>query len=135
MIAEGTLALLIKEIVGWLAGLRRASDQRKRECLEAVESVVAGVRRTEAYCRARDGGETSLKTEGQLAEMWTKIGFKLRGVGVTDLAKRCDVKGRYWANPKKFSEEWWDAADIGLAAVERLAHQIRARVEAAGKPN
>lgn len=129
-----TLTFLAKGILDWLTRLAKTSGEEKKKCLTAVEEVVGAVRRTEAYCRARDAGHTDIRTEGDLAEMWTRIGYSLRSVGATALAKRCDVKGRYWANPEKFSDEWWDAADIGLDSVEKLAHQIRLQVERTGSP-
>jgi hypothetical protein len=43
-----------------------SQGERKKKCLSAIESVVAGVRKTEAYCRARDAGNPNFETEGEL---------------------------------------------------------------------
>ncbi|CAG0988167.1 hypothetical protein ANRL3_02584 [Anaerolineae bacterium] len=127
-------ASLIKYLIQWLRSLSKASDKRKIDCMQAVEAVIIGVRKTERYCRERDQGKVNPDTEAQLAVMWTELGFQLEALGVKKLAKRCDVKGQYWASPQKFSEEWWDKADIGLASVERLARGIRAEIQVNGAP-
>jgi hypothetical protein len=127
-------AMLAKYLVQWLHSLAKASTERKRDCLTAIDGVIAAVRRTRAYCRGRDQGHSDFDTEGQLAEMWTRLGFDLNDLGVTKLAKRCDVKGRFWADPKQFSEQWWTQADISLDAVERLARKLHVEIKHAGAP-
>lgn len=127
-------ASLVKYLIQWLRSLSKASEERKAACIHAIEGVITGVRRTERYCRERDEGKVNPETEAQLAAMWTELGFQLEALGVKKLAKRCDVKGQYWASPQKFSEEWWEQADIGLASVERLARRIRAEVQVNGAP-
>ncbi len=130
----GTLTALAKYLAQWLRGLGNASDARKVACIDAINSVISGVRRTQVYCRKRDSGHSSLDTEAELAVMWTELGHKLETLGVKKLAKRCDVKGRYWASPQEFSAEWLTQADVALVSVDRLARQLKAQVQANGAP-
>lgn len=132
--SAGTVTTLSKEVIKCLRRLVDGSAKRQSACLDAIEKVVVGVRKTEAYCRARSTGNRNLRTEGDLAAMWTEIGFALQRVGVPSLAKRCDVKGRYWANSERFSNEWWDSADIGLDSVEALARRVRVQVKLHERP-
>ena len=129
-----TAITLGKFLIQWMRGLTRASDERKKNCLQAIEAVIVATRRTQAYCRARDAGTPDPRTEEDLAMLWTRLGFQLNGLKVTKLAKRCDVKGRYWASPEKFSKEWLDQADIGLESVDRVARQLKAQIQANGAP-
>ena len=46
------------------------------------------------------------------------------------LAKRCDINGRYWADPEQFDADFLRRADIGLARMEQLARQLLAGIEA-----
>jgi len=62
--------------------------------------------------------------------MWTELGFRLGDLELTSLAKRCDISGRYWADPDQFEEDFLRKADIGLARMEQLARQMIAQIEA-----
>lgn len=132
VIPAQTLGTLANYLIQWLQGLLRASKQRKIDCLTAIDGVISGIRQTQAYCRARDEGKANPQTEANLAAMWTQLGFELDALGIKRLAKRCDVKGRYWASPKQFSEEWWDLADIELDSVDQLARRLKAEIKASG---
>ena len=133
-VPAGTLSALAKYIAQWLRGLRKASAERKAECIRAINAVIVGVRRTQAYTRQRDLGSPDHRTEADLAVMWTQLGHELERLKVPKLAKRCDVKGQYWASPERFSTEWLDQADVGLSAVDALARQLKAQVQANGAP-
>lgn len=128
-------ASLLKFLLQWLRSLSKASAERKVACVHAIEGVLVGVRRTERYIRERNAGKVDPRTESELAAMWTELGFQLEALGVRKLAKRCDVKGQYWASPGKFSEQWWDQADIDLDSVAKLARQIKADVQTRGAPD
>ena len=131
------LLSLGKFVLQWLQGLNRASGERKAECIKALDRVIAATRETQRYCTERDCGRVDSHKEGQLAGMWTDLSFELDRVGVKKLAKRCDVKGRYWGargSSEKFSEEWLNQADITLESVSRLARRIKVGVQANGAP-
>jgi hypothetical protein len=132
--SAGSLLSLGKYLLQWLNSLSRASAERKAECINALDRTIAATRETMRYCRERDRGKESSTTEARLATMWTTLGFEFENVGIPKLAKRCDIKGRYWAAPDKFSDEWLDQADITLESVERLARQLKTEVRLRGVP-
>jgi hypothetical protein len=61
--------------------------------------------------------------------MWTELGFRLRDLDLARLAKRCEINGRYWADPEQFDDDFLRKADAGLARMEQLARQLISRVE------
>lgn len=63
--------------------------------------------------------------------MWSELGFRLKDLGLGALAKRCDISGRYWADPTQFDSEFLQRADVGLERMEQLARQLLAEVERA----
>lgn len=117
-----------------MQSLSKASVERKEKCVQAIDGVLAATRRTRRYSRERDAGRVDAMEEAHLSVMWTDLGARLEAVGLRKLAKRCDVKGLYWAYPDSNPDDWWDAADITLESVERLARQIKADVRANGAP-
>jgi hypothetical protein len=135
--SASSLLSLSKFLLQWLQGLSHASEARKVRCIDAIDRVIAATRETQRYCTERDRAEVDSQKEGQLASMWTDLSFELERVGVKKLAKRCDVKGRYWGargSQEKFSEEWLNQADITLEAVAQLARRIKAEIRTRGAP-
>ena len=61
--------------------------------------------------------------------MWTELGFRLTDLGLDKLAKRCDISGRYWADPQRFDDDFLARADVGLERMEQLARHLIAEVE------
>lgn len=133
-ISDISLWQLFKHLSQWLGNLSRAKQQRQRESIEALRAVVLAARHTQAYLRQlEDTGNQDHATEAKLAGLWTELGFRLIDLGLTKLAKRCDIRGRYWANPKNLDADFLQRADIGLERMEQLARQLLAKVEAAPK--
>ena len=126
-VSDGLLRELFRHLRAWLANLQRASAARKRESLAALRAVVMAARHTQVYLRRlrQDGGQDHA-TEANLAGMWTDLGFRLQDLGLTKLAKRCDINGRYWADPEQFDDAFLREADAGLQRMERLARQLLA---------
>jgi len=121
---------LIKHLKQWLTNLNRASDQRQRQSIEALRAVVIAARHTQAYVRRlNDSAGQDHSQEAKLSEMWTELGFRLSDLGLSKLAKRCDIKGRYWANPDRFDREFLHKADVGLERMEQLARQMLVQFE------
>lgn len=130
-LADGLLKELLRHLGTWLSNLQRAGARRQRESIEALRAVVIAARHTQAYLRGRDKRKRQDHTEeARLAGMWTELGFRLSDLDLTRLAKRCDINGRYWANPDQFDDEFLHRADIGLARMEQLARQLIAGIEA-----
>jgi len=133
-ISDISLWQLFKHLSQWLGNLSRAKQQRQRESIEALRAVVLAARHTQAYLRQlEDTGNQDHATEAKLAGLWTELGFRLIDLGLGKLAKRCDIRGRYWANPKNLDADFLQRADIGLERMEQLARQLLAKVEAAPK--
>jgi len=121
---------LIKHLKQWLTNLNRANSTRQRRSIEALRAVVIAARHTQAYLRLlNDTTNQDHKQEAALSEMWTELGFKLTDLGLSKLAKRCDIKGRYWADPGGYEVEFLQKADVGLERMEQLARQMLAQIE------
>ena len=130
VITDISLWELIKHLKQWLTNLNRANSARQRRSIEALRAVVIAARHTQAYVRLlNDTANQDHKQEAKLSEMWTELGFKLTDLGLSKLAKRCDIKGRYWADPSRFDNEFLQKADVGLERMEQLARQMLAQIE------
>lgn len=128
-ITQIAVSALLKHVLSWLTNLKRAGEARKRESLNALNKVIVAVRKTSVYSRDRETGGADLTIEAELAVLWTELSFELQTLGLTKLAKKCDVKGRYWAAPESFTKEWLAQAEIGLETVEQLARRIKAEIQ------
>lgn len=121
---------LFKHLKQWLVNLNRANALRQRESIEALRAVIVAARNTQAYVRSLgDTGQQDHAQEAKLSEKWTELGFRLGDLGLSKLAKRCDIKGRYWADPSRFDGEFLQKADVGLERMEQLARQLVADIE------
>ncbi|MDP4528750.1 hypothetical protein Q3O59_06850 [Alkalimonas delamerensis] len=121
---------LFKHLKQWLANLKRAGDQRKRQSVNALRSVIIAARNTAAYIRQiNESGAQCYTTEARLSEQWTRLGFELTDLGLDKLAKRCEIKGRYWADPNQFDDSFLEKADISLVRMEQLARQMVSEIE------
>ena len=124
-----SLYLLIRHLKQWLTNLRRAGLERKRESIGALRAVIVAARKTRIYLRRRKASKKSDHAEeAKLSETWTRLGFDLQDLGLGKLAKRCDISGRYWADPEQFDREFLDRADISLSRMEQLARQTLADI-------
>jgi hypothetical protein len=130
VISDGSLWQLFRHLSQWIGNLSRAKQQRQRESIEALRAVVVAARHTQAYLRQLDDtGQQNHATEAQLAALWTELGFRLSDLGLSRLAKRCDIRGRYWANPDTLDKDFLKRADIGLERMEQMARQLLAKIE------
>jgi hypothetical protein len=129
LITDISLWELFKHLKAWLGNLQRAGRARKRESIDALRAVVVAARHTRAYLRRlRDTENQDHAEEARLAGMWTELGFRLADLGLSKLAKRCDISGRYWSDPERFDEDFIGKADVGLDRMEQLARQMIAEV-------
>ena len=60
----------------------------------------------------------------RLALSWTYLSFELQDIGITKLAKRCQIKGKQWANPNQYDEDFLQKADVSLERMEKMANEI-----------
>ena len=131
LISDSLLRELFRHLRAWLSNLQRAGVARKRESIDALRAVVIAARHTQVYLRklSVDGAQDH-GAEAKLAGMWTELGFRLGDLHLTRLAKRCDINGRYWADPEQFDAEFLHKADVGLQRMEQLARQTIAEIGA-----
>ena len=121
-IGASELLSIIVHVKKWVTNLLRAKAKRKNESKDALRAVIKAVRKTTIYVRnIRDGGGKSIEKEKQLSLLWTNLSFRLEDIGLEKLAKRCNFKGRYWADPTSFDEESLERAGIRLSEIESLA--------------
>ncbi len=125
ILSEISLWELIKHAGKWVSNLKRAKDDRKKESVAALRRVIVAARKTAVYMRQlKETGKKSHATEAELSELWTELGFALQDLGIEKLAKRCDIKGKQWAQPEKMDITFLEKADIGLERMEQLANEV-----------
>lgn len=117
----------------WLRNLSRAKAERQQQSLRAVNDVIAALRMTQAYTRGLQLGLRSPDTEGRIAARWTELSYELERLGLRALAKKCDIKGRYWADPTQFDPKFLAQAKTDLASVEKQARDLLVQIKL-GKP-
>ena len=121
---------LIRHLKRWLTNLRRAGEARRSQSIDALRAVIVAARQTQTYVRQLGNqGKADHDREAALSETWTELGFRLQDLGLRQLAKRCDIKGRYWADPEQFDPDFLNKADVGLSRMEQLARQMVAEIE------
>ena len=125
LVTSVSLSELIRHTASWLRNLHRASKERKNESIDALRGVITASRKTAVYVRQLNKKrERQFERENELSEMWTTLSFRLYDLGLAQLAKKCDMKGRHWADPEQFDEKFLKQADLSLETMEKLAKQI-----------
>jgi len=120
---------LIKHAATWIVNLRRASDKRKQESIVAVRQIITVSRETAVYIRKLNHtGNRDYNNESRLSIVWTELSFMLQDLGINKLAKRCQIKGKYWSNPEHYDQEFLERADVKLERMEGLARKILADI-------
>ena len=113
---------LLKHARSWLSNLRRAGQTRKVASVTAVREIVSIARQTAVYLRQiNETGKRDHATERQLTRAWTNLGFQLKDLGLTKLAKRCQITGKHWSNPDHYDDEFLRKADVSVERMEKLA--------------
>lgn len=139
-IGVSDVLVIITHIKKWVTNLLRAKEERKRESREALEAVILAVRETKIYLRdLRERGKKakSIKTEKDLALIWTKLSFKVRSIKLEKLADSCNTLGKYWADPADFSKELLNSDVIydRLSDIENIANNsLKQLTKAKKKP-
>jgi hypothetical protein len=115
--------VIITHVKKWVTNLLRAKANRRRESKDALRAVIKAVRKTTLYIRnIHEGGKKSIEKEGELSLLWTELSFRLEDLGLRKLARRCDIKGSYWADPTSFDKDSLFRADIRLSEIEEIAN-------------
>ena len=77
----------------------------------------------------KDTGIRCHDTEAHLSILWTELGFALQDIGINKLAKRCQIKGKHWASPDHYDNDFLQKADISLDRMEKLANEILLQID------
>lgn len=113
---------LASHIKKWITNLKRAKEQRKNQSKQALRNVIKAAQQTTIYLRSmRETGDRSLEKEAQLALLWTDLSFELEDLHLLSLAKKCRLKGRYWADPETLNSALLKQAGLKLDDVEKQA--------------
>ena len=121
---------LFRHLGRWLTNLKRAGSERQQQSIAALRAVVIAARHTNTYVRQlRDTAKQDHREEARLSAMWTELGFRLSDLKLEKLAKRCDISGRYWADPAHLDDDFLEKADVGLERMEQLARQLLAGID------
>ncbi len=116
---------LVKHAMTWVVNLKRASNDRKLQSVDALRKVIIAAQRTSVYLRQiKDTGIKSHQMEAELSVLWTELSFKLEDLGIESLAKRCRIKGKHWTNPDAMDGNELEKSDVGLEKMEQLANEI-----------
>ena len=129
-ISAGLLWEIFKHAGSWLTNLNRASDQRKQQSIDALRNIILASRETAVYIRQmNDTSSRDHAAEKHLSALWTDLGFALQDLGISKLAKRCNIKGKQWAMPEHYDADFIKKADVSLDRMERLAQEILLKIQ------
>lgn len=121
---------LTTHLLKWISNLKRAGRRRKLESRACLERVVLAVRKTSIYCRSLDEGQSvNHHIEAEISMEWTSLAFELDRLKLTNLAKKCRVKGWYWENQGRFDAVFLSKAQISFEHVERQAYQLLREID------
>ena len=126
---SGLAKALVTHVAAWLRNLARAKADRQRESLQALDEVILVLRMTQAYSRGLQAGHQNHTTEGEIAVQWTRLGQELERLGLQALAKKCEVAGRYWADPDQLDAAFLREARTDLASVEKQARALQVQIK------
>lgn len=128
--AELSLWELFRHAARWLSNLRRAGQARKQASVNAVRELVTITRETAVYLRQiNETGRQDHAIERRLTAGWTSLGFKLKDLGLTKLAKRCQITGKHWSNPGHYDDDFLDKADVSVERMEKLALELLNKID------
>ena len=129
-VSTKALSELFKHSSRWLVNLRRAKAVRKAASVKALRKVITSSRETAVYIRQLkdNGNNREHHTERHLSMLWTELGFDLEDLGIKNLAKRCQIKGKHWSNPDHYDDEFLEKADISLDRMEKIAREVLAEI-------
>jgi len=124
MLDLSALLGLLPPLKEWLTdskNRRRLHDERGQR---AVHAILRAVNETKLYLAAQvRTGNSDQKRKDDLSRYWTEAASALHGLN-DDLARRCRLKGAFWAEPQKWSEKDLGDARILLRQVAKDADTL-----------
>jgi len=115
---------IVTHVKKWVTNLLRAKSERKKQSKEALRAVIKAVRETTIYLRIlREKRPKSIARERKLSLLWTELSFRIEDLGLEKLAHRCQIMGKYWADPADFTRDFLQGTDLRrLSDIEKLAY-------------
>jgi hypothetical protein len=108
---------LVPEIGGWIRGFKKKRvrlDERNRK---AADALLRALNETEIYLGGVKRGQPQApEREDTLSRAWTEAAACLHSIDA-DLAQRCRLKGKFWADPDGWTVEQLEKARIGINQV------------------
>lgn len=112
---------LLKEVLSLLKYVyeeyKNHKDHKREQQDEFLNSASEALRQTLIYI-GREPYERDRQKEEELSRLWSKVALTARPFN-PDLAGRCQIKGDYWANPERWTDEQLDAAKIEIGLMEK----------------
>jgi hypothetical protein len=119
---------LLTHAYRWLVNLRRASRGRRQASVRALQQLVKVARQTAVYLRHKEqDGKPDPQLEMALCDAWGDLSFRLKELGLTALAKKCDVRSRLWAWPDTYDSDYVRKAAVQLDTIEKEARHLLER--------
>jgi len=130
MVSALEVPLLLKaadSIFSWFGLLRKEQKERKEQERRAIKALYVALNETLMYFRRldhpelakeseKDKFERSIGTEDSLSRLWMEAAVELKDVNL-ELSQRCFMKGVYWTDRDKWTDEKIKNANIKLEAL------------------
>jgi hypothetical protein len=122
-------------VLSWFGLMREEKHQRSERERRAIKALLIAVNETVLYFRRLDnphlarteeerlGFERNIQAEEALSRLWMDASAELREIN-PDLAKRCFLKGQYWADRDSWSSDDVLNANIKLEEVLKDAKAL-----------
>jgi len=135
MIVQGSLIKAIEALSKWFGLLR--SEQHDRGELEhrAIKSLYTALNETLLYLRRianphlarthkeRQRFSRDIEAEERLSRLWFDASVELRELD-GDLARKCMLKGQFWANRDSWTQQEIERANISLSKLLKEAEDL-----------
>jgi hypothetical protein len=120
-----TLISLFNQVREWLNRSDTKSARQSAEFRAALKSIYVAAFETKAYLAAIEerNEPQNYDTEKRLSNLWAEAAIDLRDID-QDLAARCLLKGDYWANPNRWTQQQIDESKINVNNVFEDARNL-----------
>jgi hypothetical protein len=113
-----------------IAGLKAARDKAMRSRREenarfhrALTKLSNAVTETRIILGRQKRQPITYEDKERLSRLWASAGIAISEFD-HDLALRCDIKGSFWADPERWTDEQIDDANIRIVAMERELREL-----------
>jgi len=124
MIEVGQLINLFGHVIGWLKTARDVKASDKEEYKKALLTLYLAANETRIYIATlKRRKRPDRDREARLSRLWSEAAVELREID-PDLAKRCLLKGEYWADPTRWTDQQIADARISLKELFDRAREL-----------